>query len=176
MLNNKLNLRKVVAIAICLAGVTMFSACSKEDKENAELQGIWKVDDTWAVEIKGNQAYFVLLDAEAIRAGLSDFLAVGDIAIKNLKKQNANTWTGNEVFWYYNTTTGRVISISYEDVDTYILSGDKNRLERTSDEYEPITYYRVQKATDPVPSSPSNIAPQPTQQNENIGIIKKAKR
>ena len=35
MLKVKLNLRKVIAIAICLAGVTMFSGCNKDEPDNS---------------------------------------------------------------------------------------------------------------------------------------------
>ena len=41
MLKANLNLRKMVAIAICLAGITMFSGCSKDDEgENFLLDGM----------------------------------------------------------------------------------------------------------------------------------------
>ena len=41
-------LRKVVAIAICLAGVTMFLGCNKDDdpKKSGEQKGCWIVTNT----------------------------------------------------------------------------------------------------------------------------------
>jgi hypothetical protein len=39
MMNNKLKLSNVVAIAICLAGVTMFASCDKEEKESENSKG-----------------------------------------------------------------------------------------------------------------------------------------
>ena len=39
MIKKSFNLRSVVAIAICLAGMTMFSGCSNEDKKDNDLKG-----------------------------------------------------------------------------------------------------------------------------------------
>ena len=51
MFRNKFNLRKVVVIAICLAGVTMFSGC---DKENNPIETEKKdVRIGWSVQSKG---------------------------------------------------------------------------------------------------------------------------
>jgi len=44
MQTNRLSLRNVIAIVICLAGLTMFSGCEKEPTENS-LVGKWTTSD-----------------------------------------------------------------------------------------------------------------------------------
>jgi len=53
MFKNRFNLRKVVAIAICLAGVTMFSGCDKKDGSKDGLE----VKESW-VEFAGEKYYY----------------------------------------------------------------------------------------------------------------------
>ncbi|MDR0872007.1 MAG: lipocalin family protein [Prevotellaceae bacterium] len=54
MLKVKLNLRKVLAIAICLVGVTMFSGCNKDDGPSNEtnIVGVWIYEKAVVKELK----------------------------------------------------------------------------------------------------------------------------
>ena len=64
---NKLNLRNVVAIAICLTAMTMFVSCDKEDNQARNLiVGKWSVTPSYnsIVEITKSNFNFIMGNSE----------------------------------------------------------------------------------------------------------------
>jgi len=153
-------------ILLCIAAIFLLISCENEET----LNGLWKFDDDYCVEIKKDKGYFVLLNAEAWALGLSNFLGIGDLAIKNLKKTGDNRWSGKEVTWWEDEYTGKVLKLDWDGA-TYILSEDKKSLTRFVLD-EKITLYKVDNVLDNVPAQPY-LKMEQIQQQENADILKK---
>ena len=167
----RLNLRNVAVGIACLAVLGMFFSCKKEETHKKHLNGLWKVHDGWCVEIKKDKGYFVLLEANDFGdIGLSRFLTIGDLALKDLKKEGENRWSGKSVFWWYNTNTGEVLELDWGGA-TFVLSEDKKSMIEIN-EFGRTTYYKVNNVLDRVPDQPilRNLK---QQQEENTDSIQK---
>jgi hypothetical protein len=147
----------------------LFSNCKKEEEEDVKLlDGIWKAKESWVVKIdeKSGTGTFVKLDAEEHKEGLSKFLKVGDLAIKDLKEISNHLWTGKEIMWYYYTTTGEIVYTDWQEV-TYTLNDANNQLTRSSSAYGgEIIYYKVKDINYPVPALKASY--ENTSQQEKI--------
>jgi len=143
----KRELSKIVFAFLLTCTICLFTACAIVDdedlKQNSELYGLWELDSNCRIKIEGDKATFVLLDAEALHKGLSEFLKVGDVAIKNLKKTEENKWKGQEIVWYYKST-GEVSRVDYLSF-TYTLNSGKDQLTREKNDIvnTEAVYYKV---------------------------------
>ena len=157
-------MKKNLIGALVLLSILFFAvSCEKEETHKKYLNGIWKADDTWCVEIKKDKGYFVLLRAEEQFPGLSRFLKIGDVAIKDLKKTGNNTWSGKEIAWRYWVSTGEVYELDWSNA-TFVLSEDKQSFVRIS-EFGNLTYYKVNNILDEVPYSNYYFSPNQVQRN-----------
>ena len=93
MFKVKLNLRKVIAIAICLAGVTMFSGCNKDDPDN-EDNGNGNENTTIADPV-GTITANIAIGAE-IKLRMDNT----DCTVSWTKPDNI--WIRGDVYWYDN--------------------------------------------------------------------------
>ena len=61
MQTNRLNLRNVVAIVICLAAITMFASCENENQTENLLVGKWEFVDIDGVTLEITESKIMLL-------------------------------------------------------------------------------------------------------------------
>lgn len=145
-------------LSLLFVATILLISCSKEETHKKHLTGLWKVDDTWCVEIKKDRGYFVLLNAEAQFPGLSKFLKIGDMTFKDLKKTGDNRWSGKEICWYYYVDTGEILQTDWDPV-TIVLSGDKKSFISIRGGSDQLTYYKVNNVLDNVPDQTDYYQP-----------------
>jgi hypothetical protein len=114
-----------------------------------ELDGFWKVDNTWGFEIKGDSGILLLLDVNAYESDLGYLLHIGDVCIKDLEKASSKLWSGSDITWERNDSTGR-LELKWFD-GLYLLNETKDKLSCITPGYEGIIYHKVNDINDPVP-------------------------
>ena len=108
MCKKKINLRKVIAIAICFAGIIMFSGCDDQFTPK-ELSGTWVLDNgKFAITfIDGKSAIFTQINSGGwltlFNRGIID---IGSKKIKDIKQTGDLTWTCKELYYTFYTDTG----------------------------------------------------------------------
>ena len=135
------NLRKVLyCLTVVVIATIALISCNKEETHKKYLNGLWKIDDSYCVEIKKQEGHLVLFDAEYWAQGISRYVNVGDKAFRSLKKEDDNRWSGEELYWEYNEYD-QVVGTAWVGV-TIILSKDKKSFVSSSN-VQKITYYKV---------------------------------
>ena len=97
MKKNKLNLRNVVAIAICFTAMTMFVSCDKDDQAKKSIVGKWSITPSYnsVVEITESNINFII-ESDASWS----YKWVSDNSIEIARSRSDHYTTRNEVIFH----------------------------------------------------------------------------
>ena len=126
MYKNKFNLRNVVAIAICLAGMTMFSACDKDNDlkgENEIIYGKWQLQTMSPLNVEEG-LILTLLDLSPMNI-IFEFKANNVLTVSS---DNVDFHTGFEMgnHFYDVTLTNISNGLLTTDLPQHIVEINKN--------------------------------------------------